>query len=360
MLPLGGRTLTEWSIVQAIGAGLFPVVTSDSDAILNATVGLGGQPVRRPVELCGGNRHIDSIKHAVNAAVTLDTKKNGAPVVLLQPTSPFRIGGIIQRCLDANRRYPDKVIYSGRTIHYADRFGKPVSMQVWDGCVAVYPHDKIGHQDDAVFVENEHINMLQIDTDKDYIQACILFWRLAGCWMPIDRNEAETCRSALSPILNGNTVTVVGRGDGAPIDQSRPVVWINHCQGWDGGRADVLVVVASKNLINVGINPEMAEVALKAKVVIIRDFGQGEWVLKNLKTTAIPILTVSTKNQVTTGAFACSLVHLSGGVAETIGFQRGVSRIPYCYQCFADARASDEIAILEVSGKSRSIDKNPN
>lgn len=351
MLPLSSKSLVEISIRHAQAAGLDAVVTSDADAILSHAQGFGALTVKRPQELSDGRRHIESIRHAVNVAVNLDPSKKGQPVVLLQPTSPFRNGNIIEKCIAEHAKNPSKVVLSGRSIHYADASGSPVSAKVWDGCVAVYPHDMIGPMPDAIIVENEHGNMLQIDTEEDYIQACVQDWRMRGCWMPFSQGDKDECSSVLTPLFNGSTVTLVARPSRGPIDQSRPVVHLNHCLGYDGGRADALIVVASKNIVKVGINSELQEVAMKAKVVIIRDFGQSEWVLANLKTSGRVIVTKGSKVQVTTGAMASMLIYACGSRVERIGFQRGVSRIPYCVKCFTDACVSEEIAMLEVSGK---------
>lgn len=351
MLPINGKTISEISMLHAKAAGLYGVITTDIDDLLKKASEHGILQVRRPLEFADGNNHFAAIRHAVSVAVSTEPSLAGAPVVLLQPTSPFRNGSIIKRCLEAHSQNPDKVILSGRTIHYADVSGSPLSANVWDGCVAVYPHNAIGHSSDPIVVENEHGNMLQIDTEEDYIQACIQAWRLKGCWLPLGKEDLNTSVAELSTMFKGNSVTLVGRPNEKPIDQSRPVFWLNHCVGWDGGRADALMVVASKNITNVGINKELAEVAMKAKVVIIRDFGQSEWVLANLKTSGKLIVLKDSKHQVTTGAVASALIGLSGGRAERLGFQRGVGRIAYCYRCFTDACVSDEIALLEVSGK---------
>lgn len=353
MLPIGGKPLAELSIHHALQAGLFAVVTSDIDAILSTTARLGGLAVRRPAEYCNGDRHFESIKHAVETAIAIDPSKKGEPIVLLQPTSPFRLGNIIEKCIAAHAKNPDKVVLSGREIHCVDASGKPVKGRVWDGCVAVYPQAHIGHQEGAIIVENEHANMLQVDTEEDYIQACVQHWRLNGHRMPLGIEELKECVKEIAPLVARQTTTLVARSDGKPIDQERPVAWLNHCMGWDGGRADVLIVVASKNIVKVGINPELAEVAQKAKVVIIRDFGEGKWVLENLKVAGKLIHVKTGKTQVTTGVFASILLHVAGARVETIGFQRGVSRVPYCMHCFPEALTSDEIAMLEVSGYDR-------
>lgn len=357
MLPVGGKPLAELAIIHAVQAGLFAVVTSDIDPILSATAKLGGLAVRRPAEYGNGDRHFESIRHAVETAVAIDPSKKGEPVVLLQPTSPFRVGNIIERCVAEYAKNPGRVVLSGRTIHYVDQAGKPVSGRVWDGCVAVYPQDKIGKPDDATIVENEHCNMLQVDTEEDYIQACIQHWRMSGHRMPINQAELKECAESLIPIVGGKPTTLVGRPDGAPFNQDAPVAWLNHCVGWDGGRADVLIVVASKNITKVGVNPELAEVAQKAKVVIVRDFGQGEWLKENLKVGGKLIHVKSGKVQVSTGTFACAVLAACGAKVETVGFQRGISRIPYCTYTFPEALASEEIAMLEVFSKERQIPK---
>lgn len=350
MLPIGGRSISEIAIRQSLDAGLFTVVTSDIQHLLSLCPTLGAMAIARPSELANGDKHIDSIKHAVEVAVAYKPALKGEPVVLLQPTSPFRNGDIIRRCIQAHSENPDKVVFSGRTLHYAEPSGKPVQSLVWDGCVAVYPFDKIGSQEDAIVVENEHTNTLQIDTEEDYIQACVQNWRLSGCPVPIGAESGREIVEALSSIFKGNRATLIGRKKEGLIDQESPVAWLNHCHGWDGGRADALFLVAGQNLTKVGINAELADVALKAKVVVVRDFGQTEWVLSNLKTNGKVLIAKDAKMQVSTGALASVLLKMAGANVERVGFQRGISRIPYCSSCFPTPATSDEIALLEVSG----------
>lgn len=352
MLPVGGRPMVHRAIHHAKDAGLVPVVTTDIPQLIEYTNSVGGLGVERPVSLRDGSSHIDTIKHAIEAAVAADPIRKGAPVVLLQPTSPFRLGGIIQRCVDKHLE-GGRNAYSGRRVMYADHEGKKVDRLVWDGCVAVYGQDSVGQFEDSVIVENEHANMLQVDTDEDYIQACVMSWRLNGCRVPYSAEELAKCKELLAPIIKGGRVTLVGRPDGAPYDQSTPVAYTNHCVGYDGKRADILFVVASKNITQVGINPELAEVAQKAKVVIIRDFGQAEWLLANLKVANQLYVVKNTKHTVTTGAFSSAVLSNCGAQVTRVGFQRGFKRVPYHKRCFGNDWASDEIAILETTGKDR-------
>ena len=188
---------------------------------------------------------------------------------------------------------------------------------------------------------------------SEYIKGCLKSWEFRKYWVPFSKKDGHSIINVLKPIINKKVITVVARGDGEPIDQNNPVMYINHCRGYDGGRADFLMLVASINLTKIGINKELEEVAQKAKVVIIRDFGQLAWVKDNLKTSGVVIVMDESKHQVTTGTVACVVACLSGGIVQTVGFQRGIDRIAYCHSCFPIPCLTEEVAMLESSSRDR-------
>lgn len=354
ILPIGNMNITERAIVHGLNSCFKTIVTSDIDSVLDFAKAKGAIAIKRPDTLTDGNgKHYEAINHAIREAAKQDAGVLGKPVVLLQPTSPFRNGNIIQKCFNKHLENPSRACLSGRDIHYVDMEGNGFGGQVWDGCVAVYPPDKIEKPVNPICVENLHGNMLQIDTEQDYIAACVQEWIYGGCLMPIGALERIKCVELLKPIFDGQIVTVIGRPDGKPISQSRPTVYVNHCVGYDGGRADVVVIVASLNLKRMGINDEIRNACKLAKVVVIRDFGESEWVLENIDIKEKVIVIKETKLPITTGTFASLLVHLSGGSSERVGFQRGVSRINYLSSCYPIPWVSNELALLNISGTDR-------
>lgn len=352
-LPLGSRSLTGWAIEQARRAGLQVVVSSDIPELLEQALKLGAIAVRRPSELTADDRHLEAIAHALKeGGKALGYKPTHA--VLLQPTSPFRSGNIIKRCVAAAKLSPGHTIYSGRHLHYKSLGGVDLSGEVWDGCVAVYPSANILKPVKPLMVENEHANTLQIDTQADYLAACVQYWRARAAPVPVSPSELAACVALISPTVINTEVTVVARGDGKPINQSQPTLYLNHCKGYDGGRADLLMLVASNHLKAVGLNAELREVAEKAQAIIIRDVGQGAWLASQLMTYSHKI-TYITHPMVanTTGALASYLVYAAGGYAHRVGFAKGVERVGYLATCFNEPCTSDELAMLTISGRDR-------
>lgn len=352
-LPIGDFALFEWSIQHAKNAGLDVIVTSDMEPVLYGSKKMGAITVERPLHLANGKSHYESIKHAISSAAKYDESILSRPVVLLQPTSPFRKCRIIQKCIDEYYKHQGKVIMSGRSFNAADLNGAKIASEFWDGCVAVYPPDKVAPPEGAVLVQNDYGNGLQIDTEQDYIDACVQHWRNSSKVMFFDDKEETDCVGKIREFVGGRRITLVGRPDGKPIDQSHSVAYLNRCQGWDGGRADILFLVGSKDWIKNGINKEVYEVAAKASIIVIRDLGSGEWLSGKLNLPDKTVMLTTLRKAITSGAVASMMLNLAGGIVERVGFQHGVSRIHYMQMQFIKSRVSDELALLEVSGYDR-------
>ncbi|MDX1754698.1 MAG: acylneuraminate cytidylyltransferase family protein [Marinobacter sp.] len=99
---LGGQPMVSWSIRAALDAGLAGriLVTSDDPEVLAiAETWEGVRSLQRPAELATDQATTaDVLRHAV----TEETKAGRAPdtLVLLQPTSPLRIGEDIANALN--------------------------------------------------------------------------------------------------------------------------------------------------------------------------------------------------------------------------------------------------------------------
>lgn len=285
LLPLGGKPLFEWSLLAAQQIPNSNVVVStDSDIIKEVSEKkynfqtIFQQRYRDGIELS----HIDIIKQAA-----YETHSISNHIVLLQPTSPFRTGNIISKCFHKLLEYPDSTILTTSKHHFAELVGGKLtnhnsSITLWDGCVVIYPPNKIGNYDNVVGVSNNHINSLQIDSREDYTQACLAY----ETFKPIDNILSLNLYHLLKSIFIRaglvNKVTLVGRPNGLPIPQQDPVVYLNHCKGYDGNRCDGLFIIANPHIKKVGINPELRECATKAKFVIIRHNGELDWLLYNL------------------------------------------------------------------------------
>ncbi len=355
MLPLEGRPLAEWSILHALEAGLETVVTSDIPELLDLARRHGARAVERPDHLATADcSHADAIRHALEASGT-----TGRSCVLLQPTSPFRGDGIIARCLDAANRNPDATILSSRHVHRFVIGGENSGEELlWDGCLAIFPPGRIADFSNVIPVTNSHLNSLQSDTEDDYEQACLCAARTALIQNPLGQADTAACVSALRNAGIRGPVTLVARPDGLPLPQEFPVAWINHCHGWDGGRADVLFLIANPHLQKHGISPATREVAAKARLVIVRDNGTGDWLRHQLpvicgKHVEIRRVSEPLSNHLTTGAIACDLLHRAGCKVTRVGFSGPAARAADSMGKFNQPGVSREIAILQQTGTDR-------
>jgi CMP-N-acetylneuraminic acid synthetase len=96
--PLGGRPLIDWSLKAAACSRLDRVIVSTDDPeIRSITQQLGGDvPFLRPVEMATDDAEtIDVILHAMTVVGS-----GYDAVMVLQPTSPFRLSDDIDSCID--------------------------------------------------------------------------------------------------------------------------------------------------------------------------------------------------------------------------------------------------------------------
>lgn len=94
---LGGIPLWQWSYISACLGGLLPkqiVVSSDDPEILELATDLGVVARRRPDEYCNDT---SSTEMALIDALQ-NTPGEWRHVLLLQPTSPIRLDGLVQKC----------------------------------------------------------------------------------------------------------------------------------------------------------------------------------------------------------------------------------------------------------------------
>ena len=102
-----GRSLTECAIKTAQDAELVDniVLSTDSDEIAQIGHNLGATVLRRPADLAGDKA--TTIDVLCDILETLSGKGDLYDlVVLLEPTSPFRTGEIIDRCI---RKLDDQI-----------------------------------------------------------------------------------------------------------------------------------------------------------------------------------------------------------------------------------------------------------
>lgn len=321
MLPLSGQPLAFWSINEARRNGLETVVSTDIPRLAEKALSMGCRVVMQNPSL----GHEGVIKAAV-----AETGFHGSPIILLQPTSPFRHGEIVARCW---RSFVDSggssTVLTSNVVHDARvsngslvRSSSQISL--WDGNVAIYPAGKLCDYESVVCVRNPPINNVQIDTEEDYVMACVV----AESIKPTAHSLPNSVLNLLGPLLRlhgiSGRVTLVGRPNGIPIPQDRPVAYVNHCRGYDGGRCDLLFVIANEAIRRAGINPELRECASKAKMVVVRHNGELAWLLQNLpeitqKHYSLRECINSADDRLTTGCIAADMLSALGIRVDFVG-----------------------------------------
>lgn len=351
MLPLGGIPLSLWSLRTAAGLGMETVVSTDIDELKSVAARMGMKVVHQ--EPMGS--HAEVIRDAMRRCGWEER-----PCVLLQPTSPFRYGDIVSRCwLGFVECGGGSTVLTTSVSHEASirdgrLFNSGSSVVLWDGCVAVYPSRKVCDYSRVATVRNLHCNSLQIDTEEDYVQACAMQERLKDIKEPLPRSVVNILKPVLASAGVVGEVTVVGRGDGRPIPQDRPAVYINHCVGYDGGRCDALFVIANAHIRKVGINQELKECASKAKVVVVRSNGEIAWLLQNLPEIAgkfYPIRDAidAEDDHLTSGCLAAWLIWACGARPIFRGMY-APGRASETLLSYHAPAISREIALLHASG----------
>ena len=103
LLPLAGKALIVWSIEQALAAGDVidrVVVSTDSEEIAKVAIDSGAEvPSLRPPHLAGDETPTEPVLlHVVEEMA--QQGEHPEAVMLLQPTSPLRLPGSIERAVD--------------------------------------------------------------------------------------------------------------------------------------------------------------------------------------------------------------------------------------------------------------------
>ena len=329
-LPLNGEPIAHRSVLQGIAAGLKIIVYTDSQPFIEWANNHGCMTAPHP----SGLSHADVIRSAMTFC-----GKEGFPCVLLQPTSPFRAGGIIQRCLSKFIEHDQqKTVLTANHVHDArllplpDASGRELmhnaghESKFWDGNVAVFPAGRICDFKDCVSVRNLPMNSLQIDTEADYVSACVT----AEMLKPVHHAILEPTRTVIAGYLTqfgivpGTPVTVVCRESKWQASQEFPVVYVNHCRGYDGGRCDGVFIIANTAHKIQGISAATRECVTKARFVIVRDNGELNWLLQALPESRGKAFTLRAclekkDDHLTSGAMAVDLFSSVGCRVRMVG-----------------------------------------
>lgn len=347
VLPLAGRPAVVWSVEAAKAAGLRTLVATDSDVVRRAVDGAGCELYDHPQ----GVTHVDVIRHTLASA-----NASGSGCVLLQPSSPFRAGNIVKRCLRAFEETGQTVLTS-QVVHDVRISNGGVKdsqdhLVLWDGCVAVYPPGRIGAYDNAVLIRNLPCNSLQIDTEMDYELACATAEVLRPYQPVVPPQIAYVLEEFLrSSGAIGPRVAIVGRPGDTPDGWH---VWhVNHCHGYTGGNCDGVAIVANRHHRETGISAATRECVAKAKAVLVRDNGELPWLREALPEINGKFLRVGAftpaDDRLTTGAILVDLLTALGCQVRMIGgFRPGA--VLSSLQPFHWPAASREIGVLHMAG----------
>ena len=345
-LPLGGRPLTAWSIEAARRAGLRTLVATDHEQIAAAARAAGCEVYGHAC----GLTHAEVIRETLAAAGA-----ENAACVLLQPSSPFRAGNIVRRCI---RRYRETAatVVTTNVVHDVRLDGDtvrqtPDHLTMWDGCVVVFPPGGVCRWSPAVGVRNLPGNSLQIDTEDDYELACAAAEAYRDPHPIVPPQVAYVLEEPLRASgAIGGRVAVVGRLGEIPPGHH---VWhVNHCLGYAGGRCDGVAIVANRHLRETGIGPATLECVAKARAVLVRDNGELAWLREQLPEMAGKFLRMGAFTQaddrVTTGTILVDLLTTLGCDVTLVGaFRPGnvlSALIPFHWPA-----ASREVATLHLS-----------
>ena len=91
LIPICGKPLIAWSIIQASEAQMIDdiYISSDDEEILHVGTDYGARPIKRPAEIAGDDATSESAwLHAIDSIESAGTKLD--LVVGMQATSPIR------------------------------------------------------------------------------------------------------------------------------------------------------------------------------------------------------------------------------------------------------------------------------
>ena len=117
LLPLGGRPLIQWSVLQAAACKRVESVwvSSDDDEILRVAAAVGARPVKRPADISGDKAQSEAAwLHALDA-IERETGPVGL-LLLMQATSPIRAPGDIDAALEQYEREGLDTLFSAAEV----------------------------------------------------------------------------------------------------------------------------------------------------------------------------------------------------------------------------------------------------
>jgi len=131
---LGGFPLIAWSIWHAKASKYIPdiFVSTNDKKIASVAEQYGSKVIWRPDELCGPDSTSESaIMHAV------ENRRNDGKeydfVIMLQPTSPIRFKGLLDRCIDLVQDEDTDSLTTGLKLYnfFWQKFPSPVNSYMW-------------------------------------------------------------------------------------------------------------------------------------------------------------------------------------------------------------------------------------
>lgn len=116
---IAGRSLVGWSVLAGLEAEFVDdvVVSSDDQEILAEAIRCGAKPLIRPDELATDEASTDSVLvHAMNVLGW-----HHDLVVLLQPTTPVRASGLVDRAVQKLLDTGADSLFTGKALHFVWR-----------------------------------------------------------------------------------------------------------------------------------------------------------------------------------------------------------------------------------------------
>jgi CTP:molybdopterin cytidylyltransferase MocA len=326
VLPFNGTALAEWSIIHARQAGLPVVLVTNSPIIKRAGSRHNVTCIQHPSE-DEGLTHKEVVEMAVKEA-----GYEGSHVVLLQPTSPFRLNNIVEKCVNIHRKNPERTVATAMPINNwpVEGGGDGAEQTILRGNTIVYNKDRLFDHSNILPVQTEWVNLLEVDTAHDYVQACTLAKQMRTVSPPVDVSHAVEAFQQLGFVNRPCSLVVRDKGEGEP-DQENLVAYVNHCRGYNGGRCDIVFTVINENLFR-NLNDEFRQCLKKAKVVVYRQGVYLEQFKKTFKdeladTVLAPIPDISEESTfTTTGVMALSTLDSAGLRVTKYGFTSAEDR----------------------------------